>query len=87
MAQNITTLQALGLYKSEVERQISIATPLQRQMKSFVGPVVAGKQINLSLVDILRELTNGTALGQRLAVQYAQSLKDASGALKYAVTS
>jgi Mor family transcriptional regulator len=88
MVQQISLAQAVSLYKSEIERNIEKASPLQREMKSFFGPYVNGKQINLSLNDLVRELAHNSSIGQKFAVQYVQSLKNqTTGELKYAVTS
>ena len=74
MVQSITVGQAVGIYQGEVQRQISRMTPVQRSVKMF-GPTVKGRQVPLSMTDILRELQNGTALGQQLAIEYCQQLK------------
>jgi len=75
MVQQISIQQAVGIYQGEVQRQISKMTPLQRNVKMY-GPTVKGRQIPLSMTDILRELQNGSAIGQQLAIEYVQQLVD-----------
>jgi hypothetical protein len=84
MVQSITVGQAVGIYQGEVQRQISMMTPVQRNVKMF-GPTVKGRQVPLSMVDVLRELQNGSAIGQQLAVEYVQQLKTGDGEPLYAV--
>ena len=86
MVQTITKSQAVALYREEVQRQYNASSPVDRVKKRFVAPVVGGRQAVLSLTDLLRELTNNSMVGQTLAVQYAQSLKDKSGSSLYLVS-
>lgn len=87
MVQNISTAQAVSMYLAVVQQQYAAAPPLQRILKTHFGPVVNGKQQSYSLMDILRELQNGSQLGKQMAVQYAQGLMDANNQPRYAVTS
>jgi hypothetical protein len=84
MVQSITVGQAVGIYQGEVQRQISLMTPVQRSVKMF-GPIVKGRQVPLSMTDILRELQNGSAIGQQLAIDWCQQQTDGDGNFLYIV--
>lgn len=84
MVQKITMRQALGVYQAQLESMMARMSPVERRLK-MVGPVVNGRQIYLTYEERIREVMNGTQIGQQAALEYINQLEDPKGDPMYIV--
>ena len=86
MPTEITKDQAANLYLSQLQRQSSRLGPNSRIIKRyFVRDPNTGIESFLSIVDLITQVQNRTAIGMKNAIEYTQQLENGKGEPLYII--